>query len=162
MRSAHSVFHFKNDNMSRMICFTCLLVVVSGFERGALSSLRKRSAAGELVFPAKELNHSGVNVPAFVMGLYRRHTKDDESAEKNPQRISVTVHSIVGQGNVGFTLLDSRLIVSGKFKSCIKAILLLVPTGSDQKFQKCSFQAKYSVKHVARCLLIKIAEINDF
>ena len=86
--------------MLRIICYTFLLVLVFGFERVALSSLRNRSTAGELVFPAKERNHSGIDVPAFVMDLYRTYAKDDGPAERNPQRIPSTVHSIVGQGNV--------------------------------------------------------------
>lgn len=92
--------------MLRIICYTLLLVVVFGFERVVLSSSRKRSAAGELVFPAKELNNSCVEVPAFVMGLYRTYAKDGGPTERNQQAISATVHSIVGQGNVGSILLD--------------------------------------------------------
>lgn len=64
-----------------------------------------RSSAEELVFPAKQLNHSGFDVPAFVMDLYRTYAKDDGPAERNPTRIPSTVHSIVGQGNVGSILI---------------------------------------------------------
>lgn len=87
--------------MLRIICYTFLLVVVFGLKKVALFSLRNRSAAGELAFPAKELNHPGFDVPAFVMGLYRTYAKDDGRVERNPKRIPATVHSIVGQGNVG-------------------------------------------------------------
>ena len=92
--------------MLRVICYPFLLVVVFYFERVALSSSRKRSAAEELVFEAKELNHRGVDVPEFVLGLYGTYVRDDGPAERNPQRIPATVHSIVGQGNVGSILLD--------------------------------------------------------
>ena len=100
-------FHFRpaHSIMSRIICSTFFLVVVSGFERVALSSLRNRSAAGELIFPAKEVGHPGFEVPAFVMGLYRTYAKDDGPAKRKAQRIPATVHSIVGQGNVGSILL---------------------------------------------------------
>ena len=86
--------------MLRIICYTFLLVVVFGFKRVALFSLRNGSAAGEVDFSAKELNHSGFDVPTFVMGLYRAYAKDDGAAERNPKRIPATVHSIEGQGNV--------------------------------------------------------------
>ena len=116
-RPAHSVFH---SIMLRIICSTFFLVVVSGFKSSALSSLTNRSAAGELIFPAKELNHPGFQVPAFVMGLYRTYAKDDGTAERKAQRIPATVHSIVGQGNVGSifgSILGSSTTVTPKTMS---------------------------------------------
>ena len=90
--------------MLRITCYTFLLAVVFGSKRVAPLSLRNRSAAGELVFPAKELSHPGLDVPAFVMGLYRTYGKDDGPVKRNPKRIPAAVHFIVGQGNVGSIL----------------------------------------------------------
>ena len=67
--------------------------------------MRNSTLAGELVFPAKELNNPGFDVPAFVMALYQTYAKDDGAAERDPKRIPTTVHSIVGQGNVGSNLI---------------------------------------------------------
>lgn len=96
--------------MLHITCYTFLLAVVFGFKWVALFSLKNRSGAGELVFPAKELNHPGFDVPEFVMGLYRTYAKDGGPVERNSRRIPVTVHSIVCQGNVGSILLGYSLL----------------------------------------------------
>lgn len=94
--------------MLHITCYTFLLAVVFGFKRVALFSLKNRSAAGELVFPAKELNHRDFDVPEFVMALYQAYA--DGPVDRNSRRIPVTVHCIVCQGNVGSILLGYSLL----------------------------------------------------
>ena len=63
-----------------------------GLKKVVLISLSNNSAT------AKET--ADLNVPPFVMDLYRSYSKHDGTVKRNSKRISASVHCLAGEGIV--------------------------------------------------------------